>query len=252
MIKSKKLEKFKDIKHGFFNRNKGKSIGIYKSLNCGISSADNKKNVQKNLETVCKKIGCTPQNLILLNQVHSNKFFFIDNNCNSKKKFKGDALITKSKNIAIGVLTADCAPILIYDKKLKIISAIHAGWKGAYNGIVDKVLNALFKTGSNPLNLFVSIGPCILQKNYEVQKDFLDRFIKKDKKNKKFFIIKKNKTYFSLNDYVYYQFKKKGVKNLEKINKDTFNKKNNLFSSRRSIGDNENDYGRNISIIMIK
>ena len=86
MIKSKKLEKFKDIKHGFFNRNKGKSIGIYKSLNCGISSADNKKNVQKNLETVCKKIGCTPQNLILLNQVHSNKFFFIDNNCNYKKK----------------------------------------------------------------------------------------------------------------------------------------------------------------------
>ena len=118
MIKSKKLSKFQEIKHGFFNKEGGKSEGIYKSLNCGIGSSDTKKNVRNNLKIVCKKINCSSRKLILLNQIHSNKFYFIDKNFEfNKKKLKGDALITNVKNIAIGVLTADCVPILIYDKK---------------------------------------------------------------------------------------------------------------------------------------
>ena len=127
MIKSKKLLKFQEIKHGFFNKEGGKSKGIYKSLNCGIGSFDKKKNVRNNLKIVCKKISCSSKKLILLNQIHSNKFYFIGKNFKfKKKKLIGDALITNVKNIAIGVLTADCVPVLIYDKNLKIISAIHA------------------------------------------------------------------------------------------------------------------------------
>ena len=100
MIISKKLIKFKDISHCFFNRNNGKSSGIYKSLNCGIGSADKKKNVKKNLKIVCKKIGCSTKNLFLLHQIHSNKFVFINRKFNNnKKKIIGDALITKNKNI---------------------------------------------------------------------------------------------------------------------------------------------------------
>ena len=137
MIKSKKLSKFKHIKHGFFNKKGGKSKGIYKSLNCGIGLSDSNKNVKKNLNIVCKKINCSSRKLILLNQIHSNKFYFIKKNFKfNNKKLNGDALITNVKNIALGVLTADCVPILIYDKYLKIISIIHAGWKGAYIGIV--------------------------------------------------------------------------------------------------------------------
>ena len=117
--------------------------------------------------------------------------------------------------------------------------------------IVNKVVNFLIKKGSNLDNLVAVIGPCIGHKNYEVKKDFKDKFLKKDKKNKKFFTFSKNKTYFSLNSYVYYQLKKLGIKNLEIINKDTFNYKNNFFSARRSLKNKENDYGRNISIIMI-
>ena len=140
MISSKKLEKFKNIKHGFFNRNGGRSTGVYKSLNCGIDSSDKKKNVLENLKIVCKKINCSPKKLVLLHQAHSNKFSFIDEKYKfANKKIKADALITKNKNVAIGVLTADCIPILIYDQKLQIISAIHAGWKGAYKGIIKKV-----------------------------------------------------------------------------------------------------------------
>ena len=112
-----------------------------------------------------------------MHQVHSNKFSFIDKKYKfNKKKIKGDALITNLKNTAIGVLTADCVPILIYDQKLKIISAIHAGWKGAYKDIINKVIKFFLKKGSQTKNLYAVIGPCITQKNYEVQKDFVDRF----------------------------------------------------------------------------
>ena len=252
MIKSKKLSKFKHIKHGFFNKKGGKSTGIYKSLNCGIGSSDKKKNVRNNLKIVCKKINCSYKKLILLNQIHSNKFYFISKNFKfRKKKLKGDALITNVKNIAIGVLTADCVPILIYDKNLKIISIIHVGWKGAYIEIIKKVIKFLKSNGSNTRDLIAVIGPSILQKNYEIQKDFKDKFLKKDKQSKIFFKLIKNKTYFSLNRYIYSQLKKLGVNNLEIINKDTFDPKNNLFSARRSIQNKENDYGRNISVIMI-
>ena len=143
-------------------------------------------------------------------------------------------------------------PILIYDQKLKIISVIHAGWKSTYKDIVKKVLKFFLKNGSKTKDLYAVVGPSITEKNYEVQKDFKDKFLKKDKKSKNFFKIRKNKTYFGLNKYVYNQLKKIGIKNLEIINKDTFDQKNNFFSSRRSIRNKENDYGRNISIIMIK
>jgi len=170
----------------------------------------------------------------------------------TKKKIKADALITNKKNIAIGVLAADCVPILIYDRELKLISAIHAGWKGVYKGIIDKVIKFYFNKGSKVKNLFAVVGPSITEKNYEVQKDFKYRFLKKDKKSNNFFKTRNNKTYFGLNNYVYNQLKKKGIKNLEIINKDTLDKKNNFFSARRSLQNNESDYGRNISIIMIK
>ena len=250
MIKSKSLKKFKKVKHGFFNRNGGKSKGIYKSLNCGIGSSDSKREVLENLKIVCKKIGIPDKKLILLNQKHTNKFHFIDKSYNLKKK-RGDALITNIKKIGIGVLTADCAPILVYDKKKKFISAIHAGWKGAYKGIINKVIRFMMKKGCEPKNLVAVIGPCIAQKSYEIQKDFKNKFIRKDKKNKLFFKKQKNKTYFSLNKFIYYQLKKLGVNNLEIINKNTFDPKNNFYSARRSIKNKEFDYGRNISVIMI-
>jgi len=252
LIKSKKLSKFQQINHGFFDKKGGKSTGIYKSLNCGVGSSDSKKNVLNNLKIVCKKINCSSKNLILLNQIHSSKFYFINKNYKfKKKKLNGDALITNVKKIALGVLVADCVPVLIYDKNLKIISAIHAGWKSVYKEIIKKVVKFLIKKGSNTKNLVAVIGPSISEKSYEVQKDLKGKFLKKDKQSKFFFKIRKNKTYFGLNKYVYYHLKKLGIKNLEIIKKNTFDPKNNFFSARRSIQNKENDYGRNISVIMI-
>ena len=252
MIKSKKLRKIKNIRHGFFNSTGGKSKSIYKSLNCGIGSKDVIANVKKNLQLVRKKISKKAKNIFLVHQIHSNKFVFIDEKYNKKIKPKADAIITNQRYLPIAILTADCVPILICDNKKKIIAAIHAGWKGAYKGIIDKVIKFMIKKGCKLKNITAVIGPAISVKNYEVKNDFKKKFIKKDKKSIIFFKTKKNKTYFCLNKYVYSQLNQLGIKNIELINKDTYEKKNNLFSARRAAHNNEVDYGRNISIIMIK
>ena len=252
MIKSKKLSKFRDIEHAFFNRLGGKSNGIYKSLNCGPGSSDDRKNIFNNLEIVKRKINSTSNKILLLNQIHSNKFLYISKKTKlNKYKLVGDAIITNKSNTPIAVLTADCAPILMFDNNNKIIAAIHAGWKGAYKGIVKKVLNFMIKKGSSVDDITAVIGPCISLKSYEVKQDFIEKFIKKDAKTKVFFKRIKNKNYFSLNEYIAYQLKILNIKRIEIINKDTFNVKNNFFSARRSKSCNENDYGRNISVIMI-
>ena len=158
MIESKKLLKIKNLKHGFFNSVGGKSKNIYKSLNCGPGSKDNTSNVKKNLDIVRKKISNKAKNIFLLHQIHSNKFIYIDEKYKNKKKPKADAIITNQKYLPIAVLTADCSPILIYDGKKKIIAAIHAGWKGAYKDIVNKVIKFMIKKGCELSDMTAAIG----------------------------------------------------------------------------------------------
>ena len=250
MIFSKLLNKTNIVNHGFFNKKNGFSKGLYKSLNCGIGSFDNKKNIKKNLDYVKKKIFSKKNNIALLYQVHSSKFFYIKKF--PKKKLVGDGLITNIKNLPLGILTADCAPILILDIRKKVIAAIHVGWKGAYKNIVIKILKRLIKLGSQKKDIMAVIGPCIGQKNYEVGKEFKARFIKKNKKNLIFFKLKKRKNYFDLSKFILNELISFGILKIDVINKDTFNNKNNFFSARRSLKRNEPDYGRNISVIMLR
>jgi YfiH family protein len=252
LIISKKLSNQKKIRHGFFNRKGGKSSGIYKSLNCGLGSNDNKNKVLINLKIAKNKIDKKSKHIFLLNQVHSNKFVFIDKGFkNLKKKIKADAVITNQKKIPIAVLTADCVPILLHDNQKNMIAAIHAGWKGALKGIIKKVINFMIKKGCNVNNITAAIGPCIRQKSYNVKLDFVKKFVKKDANNKIFFKKKKNIIYFDLPSFVKSQLKSKKITNIDTINIDTFNKKNNFFSARYSLRSKHDDYGRNISIIMI-
>ena len=218
MIISKNLKKFNNVRHGFFNRAGGVSSGIYKSLNCGIGSKDKKKNVRKNLKIVSKKIGCSQKKLILLNQTHSSKFNIIKQNHKfDKKRIKADALITNVKNVAISVLSADCAPILFYDSKKKIIGAVHAGWRGAYKKILSKIIKHLLKKGSSVNNLHFVVGPSIAQKNYEVGAEFNKKFLDQNIKNKKYFKNVKKRFFFSLNDYIKGQLQDLRIKNIEII-----------------------------------
>ena len=215
-----------------------------------MGSSDIKKNILKNLEVVGNKVK-TQKKIFLLNQVHSNKFHYISKHSKLNNKLEGDALITDKRNIPIAVLTADCAPILIFDKNRGMIAAIHAGWRGAYRGIIKKVIKFMIIKGCSAQNITAAVGPCISINNYQVREDFIKKFIKKDRKNIIFFKKTKYKNYFNLNKYIHFQLKSLNIKKIDIINKDTFNAKNNFFSARRSISCNENDYGRNISIIMI-
>ena len=252
MFYSKKLSKFSNITHGFFNKNGGVSKGIYKSLNCGFSSNDKKDDIKKNLQIIKRKICKKSKNIFLVKQIHGDKLLFLDQNSRIKNRsINADAIITEKKKFPIAILTADCVPILIFDKKRKMIAAIHAGWRGAYKGIIQKVIKFMFKKGCKKQDMTVAIGPSISRENYEVGKKFKDKFIKKNKKNIAFFKINKNRIYFDLPNYVKKQVKLNKIKNIDLLNIDTFKEKNNFFSARRSLNLKHTDYGRNISIIVI-
>ena len=251
MIKSKKLSIQKNITHGFFNKLGGKSTGQYHSLNCGLGSNDKRQKIYANLKIVKNRIGKSSKKIFLLNQIHSNKFIYINKNSSIKRKIKADAIITDQKKLPIAVLTADCVPILLHERKKNMIAAIHAGWKGAYKEIIRKVLKFMLKKGCNKDFITAAIGPCIGKASYEVGNDFRKKFMKRNQKNKIFFNQKKNIIYFDLPKFVKFQLKSFKIKNVDTINIDTFDEKNNFFSARRSLKLKHADYGRNISIIMI-
>ena len=252
MFFSKKLSKFSNLKHCFFSRKNGVSNGIYKSINCGIGSKDAKENVLKNLEIISKNIGCSNESLITLNQIHSNKVIYFENKNSIKNKLPADAIINQCKNIAIGILTADCVPILFYDPKKKISGCVHSGWKGCLTGILKKTINKLIEIDCRIEDLIFAIGPCIKKENYEVGDEFYKKFIYQDKKNEFFFEKKiNNKFVFDLRRFVNKELSNLNVKNIENIEMNTFTDEENFFSYRRSIKKKQSNYGRCISVILM-
>ncbi len=249
MFYSKKLKKFKNIHHCFFSRKKGYSKGIYQSLNCGRGSKDKKNNINKNLNFVAKKMNVKKNKLILMNQTHSNKVVEIKK-YNFKKKINADAMVTKMSGFAIGVLTADCVPIIIYDVKNKIIGCVHAGWKGAFSGIINNTIKKIKKLNFNN-KIYASIGPCIGEKSYEVDILFYKKFVSKSRRNKIYFKHKnKTKKLFNLRKFVTDKLLKLNVI-VDQVSKDTFTDKSNFFSYRRSQKLKQKDYGRCISVVSL-
>ncbi len=249
MFYSRKLKKIKKIRHCFFSKKNGFSKGIYKSLNCGRGSKDNKKNVSKNLNYVAKKMKVRKSKLILMHQTHSNKVVQIKKN-NYKKKFFADAMITKMKGVALGVVTADCVPIIIYDAKNEVVGCIHAGWKGAFSDIIKNTISEMNKFGHSK-KIYASVGPCIGKKSYEVDKNFYKKFINKSQKNKVYFSNKnKKKKLFNLRKFVTDKLLRLNIK-VDQVNKDTFIEKSNFFSYRRTCKLKQKDYGRCISVVCI-
>ena len=249
MFYSKNLKKFKKIKHCFFSRKGGFSKGFYKGLNCGRGSKDKKKNILKNLTYVSQKMFIKKNKLVLMNQTHSARVIEVKKN-NYKKIMNSDAIITKDKGIALGVVTADCVPVIIYDFKNEIVGCIHAGWKGAFSGIIKNTINKIKKINSKT-KIFASIGPCIGVKNYEVDLIFYKKFLNKSKKNKRYFSHKnKNKKLFNLRKFVADKLLELKVI-IDHVNHDTFREKTNFFSYRRSFKLKQNDYGRCISIVRL-
>jgi YfiH family protein len=227
------------IKHHFF----GKECVIDRSL-------AQRKELLSNLE----KQGFNYSDLLLVNQVHGAEVVVID----EKEKIHGeqnlpkaDALVTNLQGIVIGIITADCAPILFFDEEKKVIAATHAGWPGAKLGVISATVTAMKKLGAEKISAI--IGPMIQQKSYEVSQEFFDDFMREDSANKIFFIdgVKPGKYFFDLPSYVEKKLRESGIEKIENERIDTYENEGKLFSFRRSTHREEKDCGRNVSVIVI-
>lgn len=242
-IKSKILTKSNKIKHGFFTRKGGVSNSIYQSLNCGTYSNDLNENILKNRFLACNTLSKNAE-LIEIHQTHSNVVHVYDNQKNIPD---ADAIVTNQKNIALSIVTADCAPVLFADENAGVIGAAHAGWKGAYTNILANTLSKMCELGADINNISAAIGPCISQVSYEVGPEFYEKI-----QDEKYFIKSKNSGYFQFNleNYVYDKLLTAGLNNIDALDTDTYPINNGFFSYRRMTHLNEKDYGRQISIIL--
>ena len=239
-----------NFKHGFFKRTGGVSIGEFSSLNCKYSSFDTISKINSNRAIVSNLMGIKNSDLITLKQMHSSDVINITERI-EPDEIEGDSMVTSKEGICLGILTADCAPILFSDFEKKIIGAAHAGWKGLYGGIVENTLENMVQLGAKIKNICVAIGPCIQKNNYEVGIEFYERFINKDITYKKFFLKENNKILFDLPGSISFRLHLQGIRNIHSLNKCTFTEKKNYFSFRRNQKNKLGDCGRMISTIKI-
>ena len=245
-IKSKTL-KHPNLKHAFCLRSGGVSPDPYKSLNCSYYVGDQNINVKKNHELILKTLNF--EKSFSVKQVHSNKVVCAEDHFNKNTEIEADAIICKSFDLAISVTTADCAPILIFDRKELIVGVAHAGWKGAVKGITDNLIERFQMNGSIIENILVAIGPCIGKASFEVKSDMINACIKEDCLSERFFINKSNSDFFDLGGYLVKKLQNKGLKFIDHIDEDTFKNSEKFFSHRRETKKNNPTTGRMINIV---
>ncbi len=225
--------KTKKITYGFFSKEGGCSKGNYYSLNCSKSSGDNNELVTANIKIAKKKLGLENCELKLIKQIHSNKVKIIDRN-NLNEKIIADGSITKNKNIALAIMTADCAPVFIFDINCSFICCLHIGWKGCLTNIVKTAVDKIARITSQ--KLIAIVGPCLSKENFEVEKKFKKVFIYHNLHYENFFLIKSNqqKPLFDMRGLINYQLKSCSVDKISNIGIDTYSNEHLFFSHRRS------------------
>jgi len=247
MSKKNRIIFYKDFKYCFFTRNGGVSKKNFSSLNCAFNKGDNEVNVKKNREYVRKKF-CSKKKIVLINQVHSNKIFYIDKI--TDQILSGDGIISNRKDLILGVLTADCAPIVILGKKY--FGIVHAGWKGAFSGIIENALNFFFKKGECKENIFVDVGPHLKKTSFEVRNDFLVRSKKQEINSEKYISSIKRKLYFDFSLLIADKIMSCGINNFNISKIDTFQNYNDFYSFRYYLKKGIKNCGRQISLVSIK
>jgi len=254
IVESKLLKEFSGIKHGFFTRKGGVSSGIYESLNFGFGSSDDPEKIRQNYELAADFIGVPVERIVTVRQVHSNICVEFDETKEIKPKYyEGDALLTKQKNLVLCSLTADCVPLLIYAKDIEYVAAIHAGWKGAFTGIIQNTVAQLLDKGAKKENLNVAVMPAISQDSYEVDENFYQNFLKQSDANQKYFQANdKQKYQFDLRGYELDILEDLGITNVDNIDIDTYKNEDICYSYRLATHKGETDMGRHISFICIK
>lgn len=238
-----------DSPHGFFGRRGGVSTGELASLNCGLGSGDDPALIAENRRRVADAV-LPGAALTGVYQVHGNRCVVVDETTDLAARPEADALATRTPGIILGILTADCVPVLFADRDASVIGAAHAGWKGALAGITDATLTAMERLGANRANIAAAIGPCIARASYEVDDGFVQRFIGDDPTNERFFAAgKPGHAMFDIAAYVAARLAAAGVTRIAIGGQDTYAEAEDYFSYRRACHKAENSYGRQLSVI---
>ncbi len=237
------------VPHGFLGRSGGVSTGVVAGLNVGTGSKDDPAAIAENRRRAVEAVKPGAQ-LATVYQVHSNEARYVAEPWPQGERPKADAMVTDQPGLLLGILTADCAPVLLADSESGIVGAAHAGWRGALSGITDSAIAAMEEIGARRERIAAAIGPCIALPSYEVDEAFRERFVEADPANERFFIIAASESlHFDLPAYVRHRLIAAGIDEVETIHLDTYSNPDRFFSYRRATHEKEPDYGRQFSLI---
>lgn len=238
------------VPHGFFTRQGGASSGVFEGLNCGLGSSDQRETVLINRARVAQAMDVAPDRLASVHQTHSARAVVLDEAPDAPTE--ADAMVTATPGLALGILTADCQPVLFADAANGVIGAAHAGWKGALDGVLEATLHAMETLGAKRADIRAAIGPTISQRAYEVGPEFLDRFLEEDAEYARFFANGEgDRMQFDLVGFSLQKLRQAGVGTATWIGHCTYSDPEKFYSYRRSVHRREADYGRLISVIRL-
>lgn len=239
------------VPHGFLGRRGGVSEGICAGLNVGLGSDDAREAIQENRRRAVEAVAPGAR-LVTLHQVHSGNALFVTDPFPDDARPHADGMVSDRGGIVLGILTADCAPILLADAEAGVVAAAHAGWKGAFTGVVEATVVEMERRGASRSNIAAAVGPCIARKSYEVDDAFLRRFAEADPANERFFALgRAGHHQFDLEGYVLSRLAASGLARIEALGQDTYSQPDRFFSYRRATHRGEPDYGRQISLIAL-
>jgi len=245
--------KLPGIAHAFFTREGGVSTGIYRGLNTGIGSNDSREAVLENRARAARHIGALPENLATPHQIHSSDAIVVETVWAPGQGPKADAVVTNRPGIAVGAGAADCGPVLFAEPEAKIVAAAHAGWKGAFTGILESTVAAMERLGAKRGKIVAVLGPTISQESYEVGPEFVARFVAADSANARFFApsARADHAMFDLPAYIVARLKAAGIGSAESLGLCTYADEARFYSFRRATHRGEPDYGRLLSAIAL-
>ncbi|TVR98972.1 MAG: peptidoglycan editing factor PgeF [Rhodospirillales bacterium] len=242
------------VTHAFFTREGGVSEGIYASLNCGLGSGDHPDAVRTNRARAAVRLGLSEGAVVTAYQVHSATIAVVDSHWRDEERPKVDGLVTKVPGIALGILTADCAPVLLADPESGVVGAAHAGWRGALAGVVEATVGAMMALGAKPARMAAAVGPCIRQRSYEVGPDVRDAVCAANGGAARLFVPsdRRDRFLFDLPGYVTGRLEGVAVGAIEALPLDTYADATRFFSYRRTTHAGGRDYGRMLSAIALQ
>lgn len=240
-----------EFPHGFLGRRGGVSAGELAGLNVGYGSTDDRLAIDENRRRAIAAV--LPDSMLAtVHQVHSADVVHADHPWPQGERPRADGMVTDRPNLLLGILTADCAPVLFADHRAAVVGAAHAGWRGAIAGVTDSTIAAMERLGARRENIHAAVGPCIGQPSYEVDEEFRTRFLEHESDNARFFVAgPAGKPHFDLEAYVVHRLIAAGIGEVEALNLDTYTDSDRFYSYRRATHRGEADYGRQLSAIGI-